>query len=349
MTMRAAVFHRPGQLALEGREVYDIAEDEILIQPRAASICGTDLRIYKGGHFKIPEGSSRVLGHELAGVIVKVGRLVPGYFEGMRVSLTPNIGCGECVMCRQGYNNMCPEYTVFGISVDGGFQEYMRVPSIAIRGHNVFQLPGELSFPEAAVVEPLSCCYNGLRALDVTPEDTVLIIGAGPIGAFFVQLARTWGARKVMVVDRRPSRLTEIERFGPDVTIDSSKLDLLAEVRRITQGRGVDVVVTATSSPEVQPLAVQLLAPHGRVNFFGGLKQGTRVEIETNVIHYKGLRVVGTTGSSNEDYFRSLRLVADGRIDVKAIVSHTFALTDIQQAFDFALSGEGLKTLILHE
>jgi L-iditol 2-dehydrogenase len=347
MSMHAAVFHRPGEIALERREVYDVGEDEILLQARAASICGTDLRIFREGHFKIPEGSARVLGHELAGVIVKVGRLVSGYREGMRVTLTPNVGCGRCEWCRQGYNNMCPAYEAFGISLDGGFQEFIRVPSIAIRGQNVFEIPDGLSFREAAVVEPLSCCYNGFHALDVTPEDTVLIFGAGPIGACFVQLARAWGARKVIVVDRQPARLTGIERFGPDVLIDASRLEPGAEVRRITAGRGVDVIVTAASSPELQSQAVELLATHGRVNFFGGLKKGVRVEIDSNLMHYKGLKLLGTTGSSNQDYDRALRLVADGRIDVKSIVSHTFPLEEVTRAFEFAQSGQGMKTLLL--
>lgn len=345
--MKAAVFHAPGRIALEERPVHAIADDEMLVRPQAASICGTDLRIFGGGHFKIREGESRVLGHELAGTIVGVGKLVSGWRVGQRVAFTPNIGCGGCEMCRQGYNNMCPDYEAFGISLDGSFQERMRVPAIAIAGHNVFEVPDHLSFDEAAVIEPLSCCYNAFKGLDVTPEDTVLVIGPGPIGACFVQLARVWGAKKVFVVGRRQSRLAEIEKFGADVLIDSSKVEVLAEVMTLTGGRGVDVVITAASSPELQPLAVQLLATHGRVNFFGGLKKGTQVEIDTNRVHYRGLKLLGTTGSSNEDYFRSMRLVADGRINVRDIVSHRFALDEIGAAFAFAQSGQGMKTLVV--
>jgi threonine dehydrogenase-like Zn-dependent dehydrogenase len=347
--MKAAVFLRPGNIVLEDRDVYDIQEDEILVRTKAASICGTDLRIFGGGHFKIPEGCSRVLGHELSGVIVKVGNLVSGYSVGQRVCFTPNIGCGKCEMCRQGYNNMCPSYEAFGISLDGSFQEYMKVPAIAIRGGNIFEVPDNLSFEEAALIEPLSCCYNAFSGLKVTPEDSVLIIGPGPIGACFVQLAKTWGARQVIVVGRSPTRLAEIEKFGADVLIDSSKVDVLSEVMQITRGRGVDVVVTAASSPELQPLSVQLLAIHGRVNFFGGLKKGTRVEMDTNLVHYRGLQLLGTTGSCNEDYFRSLRLVEQGRINVRDIVSHRFALSDINAAFAFAQSGQGMKALVLQD
>lgn len=345
--MKAAVFQRPGLIALEQRDVYDVGDDELLLQTRAASICGTDLRIYGGGHFKIPEGTQRVLGHEMAGTIVEAGRLVSGWRAGQRVALTPNIGCGRCEMCRQGYNNMCPDYEAFGISLDGAFQEYMRVPAIAIRGNNVFEIPDHLSFEEAAVLEPLSCCYNAWKGLEVTPESTVLIIGPGPIGACFVQLAKAWGAKKIIVVGRRASRLREIERYGADVLIDSSTTDMPAEVQRVTGGRGVDAVITAASSPELQPLAVQLLARHGRVNFFGGLRKGTLVGLDTNRVHYWGLKLLGTTGSSNEDYFRSMQLVADGRIDLKSIVSHRYPLEEAPAAFEFARSGQGMKTLVV--
>lgn len=345
--MRAAVYRAPGDIVLEEREDLPPGDDEILVDVKAASLCGTDVRIFKSGHFKIPTPTRRVLGHEVAGVVSAVGRLVHGFREGMRVSFTPNIGCGRCEMCRQGYNNMCPDYEAFGISIDGGLQERMRVPAMAIRGGNVFEIPDALSFEEAAVVEPLSCCYNAWKGLRVTPEDTVLVIGPGPIGACFVQLARTWGARRVFVAGRNDARLREIERFGADALVNTTRTDLAAEIGRLTRGRGVDVVVTAASAPELQPLAVELLATHGRVNFFGGLPKGTTVPIDTNHVHYRGLTLTGTTGSSNEDYDRSLRLAAEGQINLRDLVSHRFALPDIARAFETAMSGTAMKTMVV--
>lgn len=345
--MKAAVYRAPGDLALEERDDSPLGEDELSVEIRAASLCGTDLRIFRNGHFKIPTPTRRVLGHEVAGVIVEIGRLVTGYRLGMRLSFTPNIGCGRCEMCRQGYNNMCPDYEAFGISIDGGFQERMRVPAAAIRGGNVFEIPAELSFEEAAIVEPLSCCYNAFKGLAVSPEATVLVIGPGPIGACFVQLSKAWGARTVIVAGRSEARLAEIERFGADHHVDTSKEDLKAAVEALTRGRGVDVAVTAASAPELQPLAVELLATHGRANFFGGLAKGTTVAIDTNRVHYRGLTLTGTTGSSNEDYDRSLRLAASGQINLRDIVSHRFALADIGEAFATAGSGRAMKTMIV--
>jgi threonine dehydrogenase-like Zn-dependent dehydrogenase len=223
----------------------------------------------------------------------------------------------------------------------------MVVPAIAIRGGNVFEIPDGLSFEEAAVVEPLSCCVNAWNGLDVTPEDSVLIFGPGPIGAFFVQLARAWGARQVIVVGLSWPRLRQIERLGADVLINSTEGDVRERIKDVTRGRGVDVAVTAAPAPELQPLAIQLLARLGRVNFFGGLKKGTLVELDTNRVHYWSLTIRGSTGSSNQDYDRALRLVADGRINVRDIVSHRFGLPEIDAAFAFARSGQGMKAVIL--
>lgn len=332
---------------MEERDVPRIRDDEILVKIRAASICGTDLRIYSGGHFKIDPGVSRVLGHELAGEIVAVGSYVSGWTVGQRVSVAPNVGCGRCEMCRQGHNNMCVDYEAFGITFDGGFEQHMRVPAAAIYEGNLFEVPDSLTWEEAAVIEPLSCCYNAWKGLKVTPEDTVLIIGPGSIGVCFLQLAKTWGAKKVIMVGRRDSRLAEVERFGADVLINSTKTDVAREVERITGGRGVDVVITAASAPELQSLAIHLLARHGRVNFFAGLQRGTKVELDTNRLHYWGLQVFGTTGSSINDYHRALRLVEDRLVNVGDIISHRFSIDEAPDAFRFALSGQGMKSVVL--
>ncbi len=345
--MQAAVYSAPGEIAIEDRAAESFGDDEILVDVAAASLCGTDVRIFKSGHFKIPTPTRRVLGHEVAGTVAAVGPLVRGLSAGMRVSFTPNIGCGTCEMCRQGFNNMCPDYEAFGISVDGGLQQRMRVPASAIRGGNVFRVPDRISFEEAAMIEPLSCCYNAFKGLGVSPEATLLIIGPGPIGACFAQLGRLWGARKVIVAGRSSARLGALEAFGADILINTATRDLAAEISRITAGRGVDVVVTAASAPELQPLAVELLATHGRVNFFGGLAKGTMVALDTNRVHYRGLTLTGTTGSSNEDYDRAMRLVADGRINMRDLISHRFPLSDIHRAFEAAMSGGAMKTMVL--
>ena len=347
--MKAAYHYGPGQLKLESVPVPDIQENELLLRVRVASICGTDLRIHKHGHFKIPPGTRRVLGHEIAGEIAQVGKLATGYREGMRVTATPNIGCGVCEFCRDGYNNMCPNYEAFGISLDGGFQEYLRVPYIAIKGGNLFPIPEGVSYQEAALTEPLSCCYNALRSVRTTHEDVVLVIGAGPIGVMHVMLNRIAGAKKILAADIRRDRLEKIAEFGADVTIDSSQVDLREAVLRETAGRGADVVITAVPVAEIQSLAVQLLATHGRVNFFGGLGGNVSAVIDTNRVHYRGLRLVGTTGSTNSDYFKCQTLVAEKRVDLNRLASDSFKLADINQAFDFAASGRGLKTMIVND
>ena len=178
--MKAAVFHEPGVMVVQDVPIPSIAEDELLIRVRSASICGTDLRISRHGHFKIPAGEHRVQGHEVAGEVALVGRAVEGFAEGDRVSVTPNVGCGHCRFCRQGLNNMCPNYEAFGVSLDGGFAEYLRIPGFAVQRGNVFRLPDRLGFAEAALVEPFSCCLRGQEALGVGYDDTVLIVGRRP-------------------------------------------------------------------------------------------------------------------------------------------------------------------------
>jgi L-iditol 2-dehydrogenase len=345
--MKAAVFNGPGRLSLEERPRPEIGPDEILVRVQAASICGTDLKIYRGGHFRVGEGDTRVLGHELAGDIVEVGANVAWWKVGQRVSVVPNIGCGHCDMCRRGLNNMCPDYDAFGINIDGGFEEYMVVTPAAIYGGNLFEMPAALDWEAAALIEPLSCCFNAWKDLKVTPGDRVLVLGTGPIAGFFLMLARAYGARQVIVVGRRAARLAEIAGLGATDTVDSSEVDVVEEVMRLTGGRGVDVAVTAAPAPELQVQAMATLARYGRINFFSGLNKGTLVEIDTNKVHYWGLTLLGSTGSSIEDYARSLKLVESGQIDVKTVITHRFGMDQAVAAFDHALAGRGMKTLIL--
>ena len=348
--MKAAYYYGVKDIRVEECPIPEITENEILVQVKASAICGTDLRIYKGGHFKIPKGTKRVLGHEIAGKIVKVGGNVKNYTEGMRVAFVPNVGCGHCSMCLKGFNQLCPEYEAFGISYDGGFQEYMKVPKEAIERGNVIEIPETLSYQEAAMVEPFSCTYNAYKRLKTEPGDVVVIVGAGPIGACHVMIQKMAGAGKIIVADVSDTRLEEIKKFGADLTVNSGNTDLKSFVSRETEGIGADVVITACSVPAIQELGLEIAGAHGRVNFFGGMPEGKEiVPLNTNLIHYKELEVLATTGSSLQDYISAMKIVASKKMPLDRLASAAFSIDQIQEAFEYAIAGKGMKTLIVNE
>ncbi|NLT96844.1 MAG: alcohol dehydrogenase catalytic domain-containing protein [Christensenellaceae bacterium] len=346
--MKAAYYYGIGDMRLEETPVPDIAEDELLLRVRAAAVCGTDLRILKAGHFKIPEGSRRVLGHETAGEVVKVGSSVTGFDVGDRGAALPNVGCGHCRWCLKGLNQLCPDYEALGISYDGGFQEYMRVPGRAIQRGNIIKIPASLSYVEAALLEPFSCAYNASESLRTAPGDTVLIVGTGPIGACHVMISRVAGASRIIVAGRTDARLELSLHFGADFTVNTSRTDLGQAVMELTDGVGADVIITACSVPEVQAQALELAARGGRVNFFGGLPRGQEiVPLNTNLIHYKELQVGATTGSSVLDFHQSMRIVASGKLRLADLATGLFRLDQIHQAFDYAAGRQGMKAVVV--
>jgi threonine dehydrogenase-like Zn-dependent dehydrogenase len=344
--MLAGVYSGIGKVECEELPAPEIGEDDVLVRVRAAAICGTDLRIFKSGHFAIEQGQRRILGHEFCGVVHETGKNVTNYQTGMKVSVASNVGCGVCRYCRMGAIHMCNEYRALGISMDGGFAEYFKVPIKALLQGNLMPFENDISFAEVALAEPLSCCVNALETVGTGPGDDVLIVGAGPMGALHTQLNRLAGARKVMVADISEERLALMERFGPDVIINNAKEDLKDAVMKETGGNGADVVITAVPVPQIQQQSVELTAKFGRINLFGGLpKDKGPVPLNTNLIHYNRIVLTGTTGASLAHHEFALGLIVDGRIDTKSIISRRFDIREIKDAFAYALSGQGLKTI----
>ena len=345
--MKAVVFKDRQKVTLDRRVHPTPGPDELVVQIHSAAICGTDLKIIRGDHFRTRPGVPRVLGHELAGVIVELGSSVTHWQKGQRVSVVPNIGCGHCNLCHRGMNHMCPDYEAFGITIDGGFQQFMLVSSAALLSGNLIEIPDQMSFEDASLIEPLSCCFNAWKVLQVSAEDRVLILGTGAIAALFLQLARAFGVRQAIVVGRRASRIAEVAQHGATDTIDCTAVDVVEDVMRLTDGAGVDVAVVCAPASELQQQAIACLARFGRLNFFSGLAPGINPEIDTNRIHYWGLKLTGTTGSGVGDFARAMQLMEAGQVKVADVVTHRFALDDTVAALDHALSGQGLKTLIL--
>ena len=345
--MLAAVYSGIGKVECLDIEKPEISQDEILLKIRAAAICGTDIRIFKSGHHRMEEGEKRVLGHEISGEVWEVGRDVAGFKKGMRVAVAPNIGCGECRYCRTGRHHMCPDYEAFGITLDGGFAEYMKVGKKAIEQGNLVPFGEKTGFEEACLAEPLACTYFAYRSVDTKPGEDVLIVGAGPMGVLHLKTQKLAGAGRLMMSDISDSRLDLVKRYGPDILINSGREDLVDSVMGYTDGMGADVIITACPVPEVQRQSLFMAAKNGRINLFGGLPKGkSLVELDTNLIHYNGLVVTGTTRYAQSDYYKSVKLIENKRVDTASIISRRFKIDRIVEAFEYAMSGQGLKTLI---
>jgi L-iditol 2-dehydrogenase len=332
--MKAAVFHGVGVIRLQDIPRPIPGAREALLRIGSVGICGTDLRIFATGHHRIPAGTARVLGHEVAGEIVEVGQDVSGLFLGMRVAVAPNMGCGVCPPCVAGWTNLCPNYTAFGVSLDGGFAEYMLITEEAIRQGNVVEIPAGIPDHIAALAEPLSCCINGQEALHIGLGDVVLVIGAGPIGLMHLQLAKISGARQVIVSDSLDQRLEQAAAHGADILVNPQKDDLATAVLQ-----GVDAIIIAAPSPDAQEQALELASPRGRINLFGGLP-GDRpfIRFNSNLVHYKQLVVTGTTGSNMRHFRAAMDLIASGRVQLESLSGARLPLERIHEGIRLAQS-----------
>ena len=345
--MLAAVYHGPGDFRIEDREKPRIGADEALLRVSHCGICGTDHRIVAGKHRLVPPSAMRVLGHEIVGEIVETGSDVRGVLPTGPVIVAPNTGCGHCRECLSGNGNRCAEARALGITYDGAFAEFVKIPASAITQGNVIPLNAGTDPLAAALIEPLACVLRGQEHLDIEPGDAVLVIGAGPIGILHVMLARMKGAENVTIADRWPERLAVAQRLGAERTFDLRGRNLTEAARSDIGARGFDVIIVAAPSLEADVAALDLAAPGGRINWFAGLpKNDSTAAIDTNIVHYKELRVTGTTACSASDCRRAAEIVGSGRLDVLPLVTRTRPLAEAPQEFEAAKDHASLKTVL---
>lgn len=346
-SMAALVYHGAHDLRLENVPVPQISAKEILLQVSSASICGTDLRIYHGNHRKYPEGTIRIPGHEVVGVIANIGENVQDFQAGQRVFIAPNIGCGHCRLCIAGKNNLCPNYQAVGVTIDGGFAEYMRIPEQAILQGNVMPISDSVDPAVAALTEPFACVLRGQNALNIQPGNVVLVMGAGPIGIMHIKLARLRGAGRVIVSEPAEERLAQAVQTGADRAVNPLKEDLNQILMEESNGAGADAIIVAAPAHQAQESALQLAAIGGRINFFGGLpKDKPHIQLDSNLVHYKELVITGTTACSTYDCWQAAEIINSGRIELSDIISRRFPLSDALEAFNVAEQRTSLKVVI---
>lgn len=335
--MKAVVFHQVNEMAIESVPIPEPAPEQVLIKVKACGICGTDVHILHG---VAPAGFPLIPGHEAAGEVVKCGTEVKRLKPGDRVSVNPNVTCGYCEYCLDGQVHMCKNLKPFGVFAPGGFAEYA-----VIAETNAVPIPDNVSYEEAAMVEPLSCCLRGAQMSRYKVGDSVLIHGVGAIGNMNMQYALISGASTVIVSDPVKSRRDLALQQGADMALDPTVQDVYEEIRK-SLGDGPDVIMDCSGRPSIVEEAIPQVRRCGTVVAFGVCPEDEYIKVSPALINDREITLCG----SNMNPFthaRSIAAISAGRVNVASLISHRFELDEYKQAFETFGQEGSLKILFV--
>jgi L-iditol 2-dehydrogenase len=326
--MQAVLFHAPRQIAFrDDVALPDPGPGEVVVRVRSALTCGTDLKGYKRGHRLFKPGMG--MGHEWAGEISAVGAGVLRWKEGDAVTAGNSAPCNSCFYCRRGQQQLCED-------LDNRFNwgtwaEYLRVPAHIV-AQNMHPVPPSLSFDHAPIVEPLACAIHGALVGDIALGDTVLIIGAGAQSLMQIQIAKSLGASKVIVIGRSRGRLARAAQLGADVTLSVLDGDPRQAVLDLTGGRGADVALESAGTVETWQQAFDLTRPCGTAVMFSGLPGGTQVTYDATKLHYSQITVKGIFHHTPKLIEMAMAMLVNGQIDGAQLVDDVMPLAQAEQA-----------------
>lgn len=343
--MKAAVFEL-NKVQVKEVPYPQVEPGGVIIKVEACTICGTDIRTFRHGNNAIP--FPQILGHEFVGTIVETGENAD-IETGKRVVVNPGVSCGHCRACTSGRIYMCEHSQDIGYEIPGAFAEYIAIPEAFVRNQHLIHLPDHIKSSHAAIMEPLAVVLNTHERAYIGLNDTVVILGSGPIGAMHYEVAKARGAGTVIVADINEARLKQLKkRSDYDRFVNLQNEDIQAIVKDCTNGVGADVVITANPSPHSQIQSIDLAAPRGRIVFFGGLPPSkSKVELDTNVIHYNELEIYGLYGSMMKHNYEAIDMLKNHKIDIESIVTHELPLSDILKGIELAEKGEAMRVAII--
>ncbi|MEM2118368.1 MAG: zinc-binding dehydrogenase [Candidatus Bathyarchaeia archaeon] len=327
--MKAAMLYGVKDLRVEEVEKPKVNAGEVLVKVKAATTCGTDLKIFQRGYVENVIKLPTIFGHEWAGEVVEVGENLEWPTKGMRVRAGNSAPCLHCTMCQKGKYNLCENM----IWLWGAYAEYIKVPARMVLV-NMQEIPQHVSFEEAAVTEPLACVLHGVEEADVKLGDSVAIIGAGPIGLLHMLTVKKMGVEKAIMIDLVEERLNFAEKLGADETVNAGKTDFIEAVRKLTRGYGADVVIEAIGLPATWEQALRLVRKGGTVLEFGGCPPGTEVKVNAEMLHYGEVTVMGAFHTTPLHFRKALNLISSRTIDVRPLITRKMKLDNITEAFN---------------
>ena len=341
--MTAAVLYGKEDIKIEQVPIPRVGDGEVLIKVQVALTCGTDLKVYQRGYHARMIVPPALFGHELAGVVEEVGQGVRGFKKGMRVVALNSAPCGMCFFCSKHQENLC-EDLLFN---NGAYAEYIRVPRRIVET-NMLALPEGVSFESAAMTEPLACALRGLQETGADIGDTVTVIGAGSLGLMLLRVAKLNGCRVIAVV-KRDEQAAAARRFGADEVVQITKVENpIDSVISLTEGRGSDIVIEAVGRTEAWQWAVDMVRRGGVVNFFGGCATGTKVELDTNRLHYSELTLKATFHHTPQTVRRAFALIAEKKVQSDDFVTGEAPLSKLKQVLQQMMDrGSQIKTAII--
>ncbi len=341
--MQAAVLLGPERVEVREMEMPDPDPGEVLVRIRAATTCGTDVKVFRrGGHPRMLQVPA-LFGHEMAGTVEAVGDGVEHLRPGEHVVVANSAPCGACARCREGRENLCPDLQY----LNGAFAEFVRVPA-AFAAASLHRLPSGLGFERAALAEPLACVLHGYEACGLAADEAaqVAIYGAGPIGLLFTAVLSRAGHR-VLLADPNSGRLEAGRRMGAHATVAIGRGgNQSAALRALAGGEGADVAVDCTGVPEVWADAVDTVRPGGLVNLFGGCAPGTRVALDTHRLHYGEITVKGVYHHRPATFRRAIELLSDPAFPAEVLLSARRPIAQVEEALRSMMRKEALKVVI---
>ena len=336
--MNTIVFERVHELTIQEKPIPTLASGDVLIQTELCGICASDLAALRGdiSDYAPPV----VMGHELAGVVVE--SLHPDVKVGERVTVNPMLSCGACPECENDLDKYCGTIEGIGHDIDGGYAEYVRMPKHGVDTGKLIPVPESVTPEELLFLEPLGCCLNAMR--ETRFKESVAILGAGPIGLMFTQLARRAGLA-TYVVEPLPHRRAVAEKLGADRTFDTSP-ESVSVLREITRG-GVDTVISATTNTaSAIALAQEIARRGGWINFFGLAPEGETLHVNLEEFHYAGHKLLASWAFSRASLADSRQLVIEKALNFEPLLTDRFPISQGLAAFENAAAGLGVKTAV---
>ena len=341
--MKAAVVKSNSNIEIKNIEKPPVGPGDMLVKMRACGICGSDVEKVFG---KYGQPSMR-LGHEPAGIITQVGSEISNFSVGDRVFTHHHVACysDDCHECSHGNETMCKKYYESNLEPCGLADEYV-VPEWNVNHGGVLNIPANMSFEEAAMIEPLACCIRAWNKFKHQKNDSVAILGVGPTGIMHVLLAKLYGLGKVFCLDLNDFRLDFAKKFET-ITIHSGNTNAMEQIKSETANQGVDVVIVSTSSLDALKDAVHFVRKGGTIVMFGVPSKGANVDLDMSEVYSKGITIVNSYAASDVDTTHALDLISNKQIDVSQLITHKYNLQECQQAFVHAKSGDNAMKIII--